>query len=420
MKRGMKALALAAMVVCWATQPGAEEAGHRFELTPMAGGHIFEGNQGLDDGYTLGLAVGVPVNHRLTVEGGFTWITTEAKGADVDVDGQRYALDGLYHFRPDEALRPFVLLGAGALRLDPESGGSETDVMAEYGAGLKYAVTDNLDLRAELRHVMPFDDFYNNLAWQLGLTFRFGARERPPEPMAVSDSDGDGVPDDRDACAETPAGVPVDEAGCPMAAAVMDGDGDGVPDATDLCPDTPAGTAVDEGGCPLDSDSDGVPDSVDGCPDTPAGQPVDELGCPVVLDADRDGVADDLDACPDTPLGATTDGRGCWVIQGLSFDSGKTRIQSEYLPLLNEVVGVLKANPGVRVSIDGYTDSQGSEAGNQRISEARAKSVHDYFVSKGIAKERLDYKGYGETNPVADNATADGRKKNRRVELRPM
>ena len=205
-----------------------------------------------------------------------------------------------------------------------------------------------------------------------------------------------------------------------MVAADGDADGDGVVDGMDRCPETPAGVAVDEWGCPLDSDGDGVPNYVDICPDTPAGEPVDELGCPVVLDADGDGVVDDMDGCDKTPVGARVDARGCWVIQGLSFDTGKTQVKSEYIPILNEVVGVLMANPDVRVSIEGYTDSRGSEAGNQSISEARAKSVQAYLVSKGVEAERLDHKGFGEQAPVADNATAKGRKKNRRVELRPM
>lgn len=416
MTRCMKALALIAAVTLWAGPLVAEEATYRFELSPMVGWHIFEGNQNLDDGISLGLSAGFPLNNRLTLEGSFAWIMAETDVGNIDVDGQRYSLDGLYHFMPDEALRPFVLVGAGALRLDPDVGDSETDFMANYGAGIKYKVMPNLDLRGELRHVMPFDDFYNNLVVQLGLTLSFGERDKPMEMMAT-DSDGDGVPDESDACPDTPAGTAVDGSGCPV---VMDADGDGIPDDMDICADTPAGIEVDASGCPLDSDGDGVPDHVDVCPDTPVGQPVDELGCPVVLDADGDGVEDDEDRCANTPQGAKTDERGCWVIEGLSFDSGKTEIKSEYLPLLNDVVGVLMANPDVRVSIDGYTDSQGGEAGNQRISDARAKSVQDYFISKGVAADRLDHKGFGEKNPVADNNTAEGRKKNRRVELRPM
>ncbi|SCY49755.1 OmpA family protein [Desulfoluna spongiiphila] len=390
MKRCMKALALVAVMAFCAGQLSAEEPDYRFDLSPMVGGHIFEGNQNLDDGYTLGLALGYAINNRCTLEGGFTWISAETETGDVDVDGQRYSLDGLYHFMPEEALRPFVLIGAGALRLDPDVGDSETDFMAEYGAGIKYAVMDNLDLRAELRHVMPFDDFYNNLAWQLGISWRFGKREKAmaeEEPMAAMDSDGDGVPDD-----------------------------------VDTCPNTPAGQAVDALGCPviLDSDGDGVPDDMDVCADTPAGQPVDELGCPVILDADGDGVEDSMDRCPDTPQGAVVDNRGCWVIQGLTFDTGETRIKSDFLPLLNEVVAVLMTNPEVRVSIEGYTDSQGSDTANQRISEGRAKAVQEYFVSKGVAEGRMEYQGFGEENPVADNETEEGRKQNRRVELRPL
>ncbi len=120
------------------------------------------------------------------------------------------------------------------------------------------------------------------------------------------DSDGDGVPDGLDKCPDTPAGVHVDAAGCPA-----DADADGVPDGIDQCPDTPAGVHVDPKGCPIDSDGDGVPDGVDQCPNTPAGAAVDVKGCPPPADADGDGVADGLDKCPDTPTGATVDANGC-------------------------------------------------------------------------------------------------------------
>jgi hypothetical protein len=119
----------------------------------------------------------------------------------------------------------------------------------------------------------------------------------------LDDSDGDGVPDDRDLCPDTPPETQVDEYGCP------DSDGDGVPDDVDGCPDTPPGTQVNEDGCP-DADGDGAPDDVDLCPDTPPGTEVDELGC-ALLDSDRDGVPDDEDLCPDTPQGTEVDELGC-------------------------------------------------------------------------------------------------------------
>ena len=122
------------------------------------------------------------------------------------------------------------------------------------------------------------------------------------------DSDGDGVIDANDMCPNTPAGVKVDQFGCPI-----DTDNDGVPDYLDKCPGTPVGVLVDKNGCPLDSDGDGVPDYLDKCANTPAGVKVDSYGCP--LDSDGDGVPDYMDKCPNTPVGTAVDQNGCPKIQ---------------------------------------------------------------------------------------------------------
>ena len=138
-----------------------------------------------------------------------------------------------------------------------------------------------------------------------GLSFlQSGGPHTTNAPRGPRDSDGDGVPDKRDACPNTPLGATVDVRGCPT-----DSDQDGVYDGIDKCPGTPAGAKVDATGCPIDSDRDGVPDGLDQCPDTPAGAVVNSFGCPT--DSDSDGVPDGLDKCPDTPRGATVDATGC-------------------------------------------------------------------------------------------------------------
>jgi OOP family OmpA-OmpF porin len=145
---------------------------------------------------------------------------------------------------------------------------------------------------------------------------------------------------------------------------------------------------------------------------------VDSVGCP--LDSDGDGVPDYLDQCPGTPKGAKVDSRGCWVLRNLHFDLDKSEIKPESYPVLDEAVKVLKENPGLRVEIEGHTDSQGSAAYNQGLSERRADAVMRYMTGKGIDSSRLSTKGFGLTRPVADNATAEGRALNRRVELTPV
>lgn len=168
----------------------------------------------------------------------------------------------------------------------------------------------------------------------------------------------------------------------------------------------------------LDSDGDGVYDDIDKCPNTPKGAPVDSVGCP--LDSDGDGVYDYLDKCPNTPKGARVDSRGCWVLAGVKFDTGKWNIKTEYQPILNEVVEILKANPSMNLRIEGHTDNRGSAKLNQGLSENRAKSVMDYLISSGIDAGRLSSYGYGFSRPAASNDTAAGRQLNRRVELSPI
>ncbi len=198
--------------------------------------------------------------------------------------------------------------------------------------------------------------------------------------------------------------------------APVDSDGDGVPDNLDKCPNTPAGVAVDKNGCPLDSDGDGVPDYLDKCPDTPAGVQVDKNGCP--LDSDGDGVPDYKDRCPDTPKGATVNEFGCWSIQGITFEYNKSNVLPEFYGLLDQNARVLQMNPSMKILIEGYTDSVGSEAYNQALSERRAEAVKQYFVSKGIDASRIQIKGRGESNPIASNETPEGRAKNRRIEIK--
>jgi outer membrane protein OmpA-like peptidoglycan-associated protein len=375
---------------------------------------------------------------------------------------------------------PYFFAGGSYLWFDPRSGEDGTRLPNNSAGkyprqefnfngeiGSRFLLTDNLSFNLNGGvQVSPhnyFDDIItspkNDLFFHIsaGLSFSF---------FSDRDSDGDGVPDSKDKCPDTPSGVKVDEFGCPI-----DSDGDGVPDYLDKCPNTPKNVKVDKDGCPLDSDGDGVPDYLDICPNTPHGVKVDDLGCPFDMDgdgvpdyldkcpntphnievdengcpkdSDHDGVPDYLDKCPDTPAGVKVDSNGCPIVveipkppeppkkeeppikelvlsAGTYFALGKADLLNAAFPELNKLTKIMKENPVSRWLIEGYTDNSGSEKQNRKISLERAQSVLNYFVSKGIPRNRFEVSGMGKANPIASNKTEVGRSKNRRVVIKKV
>ena len=146
-------------------------------------------------------------------------------------------------------------------------------------------------------------------------------------------------------------------------------------------------------------------------PDVAAAPPV------VFLDEDGDGVEDGRDDCPGTPTMANVNERGCWVLDQYTFAVKEYEIQPSQYPALDGVAEVLKLNPELRIRIDGHTDSSGTAAFNQTLSEQRAEAVRDYLEEAGIDANRLETRGFGMSAPVADNDTPEGMASNRRCQL---
>jgi len=205
-----------------------------------------------------------------------------------------------------------------------------------------------------------------------------------------------------------------------VAPAPVDSDGDGVPDDRDRCPGTSAGAKVDSNGCEFDSDGDGVVDRLDQCPDTPKGTPVNSVGCP--LDSDGDGVIDSQDQCPNTPKGDKVDVHGCTIkgeiaLKGVNFNTDSAVLLPESAAVLNDAVATLKKYPEFVVEVDGHTDNRGSTKHNLVLSQKRAESVEAYLKEHGVIN-KLTAKGFGKASPIADNKTDAGRLENRRVTLK--
>jgi len=233
------------------------------------------------------------------------------------------------------------------------------------------------------------------------------------------DSDGDGIPNKEDGCPKDFG--PVENNGCPWG----DADGDTVLDNEDQCVDE-AGP-VENGGCPwVDTDGDTLMDNEDQCVDE-AG-PVENNGCPWA-DSDGDSVIDKDDECPNEM--GTVANNGCpepvvtaevqkslnAYAKTILFTTGKSSLKDESTPVLVDIISILNEYPNANFIIEGHTDSIGSEATNQQLSEKRAKAVLQFLIDGGISPSRLTSVGYGESKPIATNMYKDGRQKNRRVEI---
>lgn len=375
---------------------------------------------------------------------------------------------------PASPVRPYLFVGGGAMLFDKnlDITGKKTDYIApSFGGGINFKLGPSVMLNLQETFFYSNEDKRDGiiagsndayLLHMVGLTFNFGKKK---------DADNDGIADRNDKCPNTPAGVAVDKNGCPLdrdndavadfedacpdvagvamlkgcpdkdgdgitdaddrcpevAGAVgmrgcPDGDGDGVADVDDKCPGTMAGYKTDTTGCTLDNDRDGVVNEDDACPDK-AG-PVALKGCP---DTDGDGVADNDDRCPNAkgPLS----NKGCPVItkederkitqiaSKIFFETNSDKLKTASLAQLDELTTILGRYESARLTIDGYTDSKGTDEYNMALSQKRTESVKTYLMGKGIMESRLTANGYGETKPIADNNTVAGRSRNRRVEL---
>jgi OOP family OmpA-OmpF porin len=283
---------------------------------------------------------------------------------DVRIGG--LGVEALYHFFPDGNIVPFVAVGLGGMRYDFEGqSGTKDKFFVDYGAGLKLFLpeevanvffADDIALRFDVRHVIPFDDDspndrYNNLMYTAGINFSFGGKGKK-----CIDSDNDGVCDKDDKCANTPAGCKVDKDGC-----------------SHNCPEPEVKTE------PVP-----VPPAAPALAPAPAPAPVKEK---------------------------------VTITLNVEFNNAKAIVNEKYYEDIKRVADFMKQYPDSTAVIEGHTDNVGNDAYNKTLSEKRANSIRQYIIDKfGIEASRITAVGYGKTRPIAGNDTEEGRHKNRRVE----
>ena len=329
---------------------------------------------------------------------------------------------------------PVIGIGGGYTWIGDQDGDDidNADAFTLNGkVGLNFWFSDNIALSLESKYKNAFEpETATHFQHSAGVKFIFGGTdtdgdgiydkddECPEQPgleefNGCPDSDGDGIEDRQDACPNEAGLAEFD--GCP------DSDGDGVADPDDECPET-AGLA-EMNGCP-DADGDGVRDDEDNCPDE-AG-PAENDGCPWP-DSDGDGILDKDDECPEEAGPAASNGcpePTAEVISELNeysktvlFDLNKATIRTESEDALQSIVDIMNEYPQTIFHVEGHTDSTGSDSYNMKLSKERAASVKTWLQENGVPSNRLTSEGYGETQPIATNNTAQGRQDNRRVEI---
>lgn len=363
-------VATAAIAMAGAAQAGAEVGS--WYVAPKAMWVDPDKAYGADEDFGYGLAIGKVLSQSWDMDLGGVFSRHDSTfGSDLKLQGFELNLNCV--FLRDHAINPFI--GFGVNSIESRRGGATVNKY-DFGAQIKAGVLANLTSSGALQMSAEVgkrsDDLTQHLEDEfaaVGLRFNFGGKAAPA-PVAAA-------PAPVAAPAPTPAPAP---------------------------PPPPA-----------DSDRDGVNDHLDRCPNTPTGARVDAQGCE--LDSDRDGVVDRLDKCPNTPVGDKVDAVGCGLTIRLQvlFDNNSAEIKPAAYQELDGFVQFLKDVPSAKGTLEGHTDSQGSDAYNLKLSQRRAEAVRAYALSKGIDAARLDAKGYGESKPMADNNTGEGRAENRRV-----
>ncbi len=380
---------------------------YNFEVTPLIGYNIAEGNIDLDNYAVFGAELqyngfDYAIKPELSVLASKADYNTNKLLSSADTKVCRIALNGVYEFDKLGMVTPLAKAGLGYESMsDSYTGTTENrnSGFIDAGVGAKIPFNDMLALKLEAIYMLKHNDarYDNNLIVTAGLNIAFGAKAQKAAPAQ-----------------EEEAVV------APVAVVDGDDDNDGVLNSQDVCPNTPKGSRVDVKGCFLDGDddNDGVLNASDSCLASAAGDKVDASGCKIDEDDDKDGVLNSKDICPNTPIGDAVNSDGCpaKVTLHIKFENNSDIVNQESYDLIGKYADFLNNYSSYSAKIIGYTDSRGSASYNQKLSEKRANAIKNMLLERDVPSDRLSSAGMGEENPIADNATSEGRAQNRRIE----
>lgn len=331
-----------------------------FEAYLGAGTYMFDDDlRNLDDAYSLEGGLELPLNETMSLEAWLSDYTADVKSSSAELDAQRINLGTLFHLK-DGSTRPFISAGFSHLEFSPETGNDFSESLVNLGLGVKKYFDNNIVLRGELLAMNSIDNEVTEFGARLAVGYAFGRSVAKPVVEA-----------------------PVEEAPAPVVKVVEK--------KVEEKP-APVVAPVKPAPAPVDSDKDGVVDANDKCPNTNAAFKVDATGCAVMLT------------------------EAVEIQMNVKFANNSAAVNAENFSEIQKVADFMKQFAKTEVTVEGYSDDRGRAEYNKSLSQKRADAVKMTLINEfEINADRVSAVGYGEENPIADNATAEGRAKNRRV-----
>ena len=413
LRRGLQLFVVFLLLLCASLPAFAEIRPGDFSVSPFIGGFLFEGNQDLEHRPVYGLRVGYDFTKNWGLEAVFDYVRTNYKATDSTTDVFNYRLEGLYYILPNSRFVPFLAVGIGGMSIDSRDDAIDRHRAAfDYGAGLKYSLTERLSLRADVRHVLTFGSVYNNLEYTLGLSFSFGrpkaraastvasgqmsqAAEIPPTPLnlratPISDSQ-----------------INLDwstSAGAARYKIYRDGSYLTVTQVT-TAPDT--GLKASTRYCYMVSAADES--------DRESGRSNEACAVTLASAAVPAAVMEEQKKEAATVSAATSE--KAYELEDIHFDFDKFNLKAEAREILNRHAEWLNKNKDVKLAIiiEGHCDERGTADYNMALGQRRASQAAKYLIGMGIDAGRITTISYGLELPLDPGHNEEAWAKNRRA-----
>ena len=388
-----------------------------YSVSPFLGGYLFEGNQDLKHRPVFGLRFGYNFTRKWAVEALLDYVPTRYTVTDSNTDVLNYRVEGLYYLRSDRKMVPYLAVGAGGMSIDSRDNVvDKTRAVVDYGAGVKYSLTDRIALRGDVRHILAFGSAYNNLEYTVGVEFSFGGAETISTRMAPETGPA-GPPPASQSMSPAPPVSPE-----PITLTVTP-----VSDSRiDLVWNAPAGAAgyeIYRDGSRLSSTKAATASDTGLSANTRYCYRVSALdGMNGELSRSNEACATTLMLPPPPPVQRQEAAMPApavrpYVLEDIHFDFDKFNLKPEAQAILKRHAAWMIENSDViiTITVEGHCDERGTPEYNLALGERRANAAAKYLIDLGVDAKRVTTISYGFERPIDPSHNEEAWAKNRRA-----